>query len=89
MIAFNMVVIDLLPYGQRALFHSSNLEADRLILSYVLLTLLVLDLIEITHLGSRSKIKDESLRMHFLQYPAGKFENNSENLRDESGEIST
>lgn len=61
MIAFNLIALDLIIYGIRTVFHSENLNFVKVSISFVLLSLLIIDYCEIWILGSDTLLKDAEL----------------------------
>lgn len=57
MIAFNAIAIDLIPYALRTLFQASTCPLLMKWISGVLLSLIIYDFCEVSHLGGRAKIE--------------------------------
>lgn len=61
MIVFNTIALDLIAYSLRALFQSKNLPALNVVSTWLLLSLLVYDFLEVFSKGSRARIRDDAL----------------------------
>lgn len=61
MVCFNLVAIDLLPYGLIAIFHTRDLSPLVFFASILLLTLLIVDFVQIWYLGGKALVWEAKL----------------------------